>query len=104
MKNGPHGLSRRPPGGPDPDFIAIQALTYIAGHPDHADRFMALTGIDVGDLRRVSAEPGFLLGVMDYLVGDEPLLLEFAAEAGIPPAAVVRAHDGLAHDGSAHDH
>ncbi len=57
---------------------------------------MALTGIGAGDLRRAAADPGFLLGVMDYLVGDEPLLLQFAAEVGIAPEAVVQAHDGLA--------
>jgi hypothetical protein len=30
--------------------------------------------------------------VLDYLVGDEALLVEFAADAGLKPEAVARAH------------
>ena len=95
MKNGPTGPSRRTTPAVDPDFIAIQALTFIAGNPDHAERFLALSGIGFGDLRQAAADPGFLLGVMDYVVGDEPLLLLVAAEAGVTPEAVVAAHDRM---------
>ena len=95
MTNGPRGLSRRPAAGPDPDGLAIQALAFIAGDPEHASRFLALSGIAAGDLRRAAGDPGFLLGVMDYLVGDEPLLLSFAAQAGLGPEAVVGAHDRM---------
>lgn len=96
MKNGPTGRARRTTEVVDPDFIAIQALTFIAGDPDHAGRFLGLTGIGPGDLRRAAGDPGFLLGVMDYVVADEPLLLLVAAEAGVPPEAVVEAHDRMA--------
>ena len=95
MENGPQGFPRRAPSGADPDLLAIQALTFIAGNPDHAERFMALSGIGPGDLRRAAADPGFLLGVMDYIVGDEPLLLLFAAEAHVTPQAVVGAHERM---------
>ena len=96
MRNGPTGPSRRTTPAVDPDFIAIQALTYIAANPGHAERFLALSGIGFGDLREAAADPGFLLGVMDYVVGDEPLLLLVAAEAGVTPEAVVQAHDRMA--------
>ena len=95
MRNGPTGPSRRKAPAVDPDFIAIQALTFIAGNPDHAERFLALSGIGSGDLRQAASDPGFLLGVMDYLVGDEPLLLLVAAEIGVSPEEVVRAHDRM---------
>ncbi len=93
MNNGPNRLKQqeRQPIA-DPDVIAIQALTYIASSPDHAERFMALTGIPLGDLREAAAGSGFLLGVMDYLVGDEALLLLFAAESGLAPEVVAAAH------------
>ena len=39
--------------------------------------------------------PGFLAAVLDYLAGDEPLLLAFAADAGVQPEAVARAHAAL---------
>ena len=95
MKNGPHGFTRRTAPGVDPDFLAIQALTFIAGNPEHAERFLALSGLGPGDLRGAAADPAFLVGVMDYLVADEPLLLLFAAEAGLSPEAVVAAHERL---------
>ena len=95
MRNDPTGPSRRKASAVDPDSLAIQALTFIAGNPDHAERFLALSGIGAGDLRRAAADPGFLLGVLDYVVGDEPLLLLVAAEVGIVPEAVVEAHDRM---------
>lgn len=95
MKNGPLGTGRRGPPSLDPDLTALQALTFIAGDPDHAGRFMALSGIEPGALRAAAADPAFLSGVLDYLVADEPLLLLFAADAGLAPEAVVDAHARL---------
>ncbi len=98
MNNGPHRLKRPASQAPaDPDVIALHALTYIAANPDHAERFMALSGIPLGDLRRAAADPGFLLGVMDYLVADEALLVLFAADAGLAPEAVAAAHARMSH-------
>ena len=97
MNNGPHRFKRpAPAAAADPEMIAVQALTFIAAHPDHAERFMALSGIPLGDLRRAAADPGFLLGVMDYLVGDETLLLLFAADAGLSPETVAAAQARMA--------
>ncbi|RYB04957.1 DUF3572 family protein [Lichenibacterium ramalinae] len=95
MTNSHHGHTRRTSPGVDPDLLAIQALTFIASNPEHAERFLALSGLGPGDLRGAAADPAFLLGVMDYLVADEPLLLLFAADAGLAPEAVVAAHDRL---------
>ena len=94
MKNGAFGSPKRvPPAAADAELLAIQALTFIGSNPDHAERFFALCGVAPTELRQAAADPGFLLGVMDYLVGDERLLLLFADHAGVPPEAVVRAHD-----------
>ena len=40
-------------------------------------------------------DPSFLGAVLDYLAGDEPLLLAFASRQGWAPADVVRARDAL---------
>ena len=96
MKNGSTPPWRRTAPKADADFIAIQALTFIAADPDLAERFLALSGIGPGDLRHAATDPSFLMGVMDYVVGDEPLLLRLAAEAGVPPEAVVAAHERMA--------
>jgi hypothetical protein len=71
--------------------LAVQALTFIAGEPERLSRFLAMTGIAPGEIRAASGEPGFLAGVLEHLAGDERLLTEFAAGAGVDPAAVGQA-------------
>ena len=65
--------------------LAIAALGFIAGEPERLGRFLAMTGIGPDSIRAAAREPRFLLGVLDHLAADEPLLLAFAAENGIRP-------------------
>ena len=76
--------------------LAIEVLAYLAADPTSLERFMSLSGLEVGDLRRAAAEPGFFVGVLDFLSSDEALLLSFAANAGRDPAAIERARRILA--------
>jgi hypothetical protein len=76
--------------------LAIEVLAYLASDPTSLERFMSLSGLDVDDLRRAAAEPGFFVGVLDFLSSDEALLLSFAANAGRDPAAIERARQILA--------
>jgi hypothetical protein len=76
--------------------LAIAALAFIAGEPERLGRFLALTGIGPESIRAAAHEPRFLLGVLDHLAGEEPLLLAFAAENSIPPSAVMEARDTIA--------
>jgi Protein of unknown function (DUF3572) len=75
--------------------LAISALAFIAADPDRLSRFLKLTGLGPDNLRTAAADPAFLGSVLDYLVADEGLLVGFAADAGLKPEAVVRAHDAL---------
>jgi Protein of unknown function (DUF3572) len=75
--------------------LAVSALTFIAADPDRLNRFLGLTGLGPENLRTAAADPAFLGSVLDYLVGDEKLLVEFAADAGLKPEAVARAHEAL---------
>ena len=96
MKDAPSGsLKRGNPPGADPDLVAIQALAFMTQHPERASRFFAGSGFSPADLRGAAADPHFLVGVLDLLMSDEPLLLAFAAEAGHTPESVVAAHDRL---------
>ncbi len=72
-------------------MLAVQALGFIAAEPERLTRFLNMTGIAAADIRRAAREPGFLAGVLEHMLGDERLLLDFAAFAGIDPAAVARA-------------
>jgi hypothetical protein len=78
------------------ESLAIQALNFLAQEPARLERFLALTGLDVGSIRAAAAESGFLAGVLAHLGTDERLLAEFAAEAGVAPAEVDRARRLLA--------
>jgi hypothetical protein len=75
--------------------MAIQALTFIAEEPERLGRFLAITGLEAGQIRAAAGEPGFLAGVLEHMLGDESLLIAFAASAGIDPVAVGRARGVL---------
>ena len=64
------------------EIMAIQALSYLAGDPERLARFLALTGVSATEIRAAAAAPGFLAGVLEYLVSEEALLTGFAAEHG----------------------
>jgi hypothetical protein len=78
------------------EHLAIQALTFIGSDATELGRFLALTGIGPAELRAAAHEPGFLVGVLDHVLGYEPLLVAFAKEADIQPAAVATAREVLA--------
>ena len=75
--------------------LAVSGLAFIADDSDRLSRFLNLTGLGPHNLRTAAADPAFLDSVLDYLVGDETLLLAFAADAGVKPEAVARAHAAL---------
>jgi hypothetical protein len=77
------------------ESLAIQVLTYLASEPERLGRFLALSGLGPQQLRIAAAEPGFLAGVLDYVIADESLLLGFADQAGIDPADVLHAQAAL---------
>jgi hypothetical protein len=75
--------------------LAVGALAFIAADSDRLSRFLSLTGLGPDNLRTAAADPAFLGSVLDYLAGDEELLLAFAADSGLKPEAVARAHNAL---------
>jgi Protein of unknown function (DUF3572) len=76
-------------------MLAIQALTFIAEEPEQLTHFLGITGIPVEQIRAAAREPGFLVGVLEHMLGDESLLVAFAQSAGIDPAEVARAARAL---------
>jgi uncharacterized protein DUF3572 len=78
------------------EALAIQALNFLATEPERLSRFLALSGLAPESIRAAAAESGFLAGVLAHLGEDETLLVAFAAEAGVKPAAVDLARRTLA--------
>ena len=79
-----------------PEALALQVLAYIIEESTLCGRFLDLTGVDPGDLVTRTADKEFLGAVVEFLLSDEPSLLQFCAEAGIDPHLPARAHMLLA--------
>lgn len=73
------------------ESLAITALGFIAADPDLLPRFLAVTGISAGEIRAAAAEPGFLAGVLDFLLAHEPSVMAFAAATDTDPASLAAA-------------
>ena len=65
--------------------LARQVLVFLAQDPDRIGRFLAVTGVGPGEIRERVGDIGFLAGVLDYILSDEPLLLEFSEQMEVPP-------------------
>ena len=87
---------RRPTTQKEAESLAIQALAFIAGESERIGPFLAVTGIGPDMIRAAAREPDFLAGVLDYLAGDEALLVAFATAADINPFDIPVARDILA--------
>ncbi len=75
---------------PDAPTVGLLALAYLAADEDRLQRFLALSGLDLGVVRERAADPALLGGVLDHLLGDETLLLAFAAEQNLKPEWIRR--------------
>jgi hypothetical protein len=75
----------------DAEALAIEALGFIAADPDLLPRFLALTGIEASSIRMAAREPGFMAGVLNFVLAHEPTLLSFAASSPGSVAAAARA-------------
>jgi hypothetical protein len=75
--------------------LAVQALEYLAQEPEQLGRFLALSGLDPTTVRGASRQPEFLAGVLEYVLGDERLVMAFTASLEIPPERVAEARSVL---------
>lgn len=77
--------------GDEAEAIAVKALGFITSDPDRLERFLRLTGWTPQSLREPAGQQALLGAVLEYLSGDESLLLTFAANASLDPASVAEA-------------
>ena len=71
--------------------IALRALAHIAEDQRRLDGLMTMTGLEESELRARPDDPMLLAGVLDFLLGHEPSLLEFCEACGIDPVEPGRA-------------
>ncbi|MDZ4735072.1 MAG: DUF3572 domain-containing protein [Rhodospirillaceae bacterium] len=79
----------------DAETLALIALAHVASDDDLLPRFLALSGLDLDDLRARAQDPVMLGAVLDFLLAHEPDLIAFAEAQEIAPAAIARARRAL---------
>lgn len=88
---------RRPVGpGKDAETIGVEALSFMASNPEVLQRFLDVTGMEVGQLRSAASRPNFFVGLLDFILAHEPTVLDFAGAAGLDPAEIGMARERLA--------
>lgn len=89
-------MLRDRPSPADPAVLALQALAHVAGDDGMGPRFLALTGMDVAELRAKAGEPATLVALLDYLMANEPDLVATAEAIGVKPEQLAGAARALA--------
>jgi hypothetical protein len=77
------------------EILALEGLGWLAGEPESIRKFLDLSGIDAANLRAAAAEPGTGVAVLDFLLGQDELLLKFCESVGLEPRQVHAARHAL---------
>ena len=62
-------------------------MTFISEDMDRLGKFLALSGVGPEKIRESAQDLAFLGGVLDFMLSDEGMLVEFAAWADMDPSA-----------------
>lgn len=92
-------MARHQPGAEAAEATAIEALGFIAADEKLLPRFLSITGIEAHSIREAAREPGFLAGVLDFILAHEPTLMAFCEASGRDPASIGAARHKLAGGG-----
>lgn len=74
------------------ETIALSAFAFITSDEERMSRFLAVSGLQPDTIRSAAADPGFFVGILDYVAADEPLLLALAKELNAKPEHIMSAH------------
>lgn len=75
--------------------IALHALTFIARDPEVLGTFLTTTGIGPQELKDKMSDPEVMGGVLDHLIADDRLMMEFCNEMVLSPETVMLARRAL---------
>ena len=92
-----------------PEVSGLEVTKWLKEDDDlHVIPVIAVTAFAMkGDeerIRQAAGEPGFLAGVLQFILAHEPTLMRFAAETGTPPASVGKALRALPLGDDDHEH
>jgi hypothetical protein len=77
------------------EAVAVRAFAFIGADVERLGDFLAATGIGPDMIRKAARDPAFLSGVLDYVAGDERLLVACAKEVDLTPEDIMRAQSVL---------
>ena len=70
------------------EVVALNGLRFLASETARFSRFLNLTGVESEHIQELAPQPEFLASVMDYLLSDQALLLEFAESESLHPQTI----------------
>ncbi len=73
------------------ETISDACFAYLVNRPEDLARFMAFAGYDGAALRQASGSRELGLGMLDYFVSNESVLVAMCGESGLPVERVMRA-------------
>ena len=76
----------------DAETIALSALGFLADSPNRLELLMDQSGLDLATIRQRAADRNFLVAVLDFLLANEALLVDFCESTQTPPKAVQMAN------------
>lgn len=79
----------------DAQILALHALSFLLDETQRIEGFLRMTGIEPDDLRAIAGSKDGQAAILDYLLGNESLLLEFTAEEGCDDQDPARARHAL---------
>jgi hypothetical protein len=77
------------------EVFAAEMLGWLAGDHARIGAFLATSGMAPSDLRAAAGDPGLLLAVVDFVMADEALLLDFCASHDVAPTMPAAARAAL---------
>lgn len=79
-----------PESSSEAEILALHAVAFIAQRDNVLQQLIVQTGMAPSTLRERTNDPEFLAGVVDFLLSNEQLLLEFCKFEKLAPARLLR--------------
>ena len=77
------------------ETLALQALTWLAGHDEIFPVFLNATGASATDLAADAGKPAFLASVLDFVLTDDAMVTAFCDAVSQPYNAPMQARMAL---------
>jgi hypothetical protein len=76
------------------ETIALNVLGFLVESPQAMERLMNQSGLDLSTIRKRAVDREFLAAVVDFLMANEELLVDFCESRRVDPKTVqMAAHD-----------